>query len=284
MSRCRRAARAAVRALMRDQGKRPLLVVALMLGVFLVWSLLARPREPVTHVRTTGQPSGSAAGSAAAPAPGRYLAVAPVGPAAGSPPATQPVPAGGATTSLPPGASYAQRFAALCAACHGTNGRMEVPLTPVLAGQPSLYVITQLFLFREGRRSNEPMTAVARTLTDDDLRGFSELIGTLPPVPPLPPATPPDPIRMARGQALAEQHKCFFCHGADLGGGEQVPRIGGQHEEYLRLSLRGFHSDSRPGYTQAMTAAVSQIPVEDLDILAYYAARFRGPAGALTGK
>jgi cytochrome c553 len=154
----------------------------------------------------------------------------------------------------------------------------------VLAGQPSLYVITQLFLFREGRRSNEAMTAVAKTLTDDDLRGFSELIDTLPPVAPPPPATPPDPIRMARGQALAEQHKCVLCHGAGLAGGQQVPYIAGQHEDYLQASLRGFHAGSRPGYTQAMTEAVSQIPPEDLDTLAYYVARFRGPAGALTGK
>lgn len=207
----------------------------------------------------------------------------PAAPAAGSgPKATATPPA--ATATVPAGSSYAQRFAALCAACHGANGRIETPLTPVLAGQPSLYVITQLFLFREGRRSNEAMTAVAKTLTDDDLRGFSELIATLPPVPPPPPATPPDPIRMASGQALAQQHKCVFCHGASLVGGEQVPRIGGQHEDYLQASLRGFHSGSRPGYTQAMTGAVSQIPPEDLDTLAYYAARFRGPAGVLTGK
>jgi len=63
-----------------------------------------------------------------------------------------------------------------------------------------------------------------------------------------------------------------------------VPRIAGQHEDYLRLSLRGFQSGTRPGYTQAMTAAVSQIPPEDLDTLAYYAARFVDPAGALTAK
>lgn len=209
--------------------------------------------------------------------------VAPSAPAVGSGPTTT-AKAPAATSDVPAGASYAQRFAALCAACHGANGRIETPLTPVLAGQPSLYVITQLFLFREGRRSNEAMTAVARTLTDDDLRGFSELIGSLPPVPPPPPATPPDPIRMARGQALAEQHKCFFCHGAGLAGGQQVPCIGGQHEEYLQLSLRGFHAGSRPGYTQAMTAAVSQIPPEDLETLAYYVARFREPAGTVTGK
>ena len=175
--------------------------------------------------------------------------------------------------------SYAQRFAGLCAACHGANGRSDMAGTPVLAGQPSLYAITQLFLFREGRRSNEAMTAVAKTLTDDDLRGFSDFIGTLPPVPAPPPATPPDAARMAKGQALAEQHKCVFCHGADLAGGQQVPRIAGQREEYLQASLRGFQSGTRPGYTQAMTAAVSQVPVADLDALAYYAARFTPPAG-----
>lgn len=179
-----------------------------------------------------------------------------------------------AAAKAPAAPSYAERFATLCASCHGANGRAADPLTPVLAGQPSLYAITQLFLFREGRRSNEAMTAVGKTLTDDDLRGFSDHIGTLPPVAPPPPATPPDAARMAKGRALADQHKCVFCHGADLAGGQQVPRIAGQHEDYLRLSLRGFHSGSRPGYTQAMTAAVSQIPVEDLDTLAYYVARF----------
>jgi cytochrome c553 len=89
---------------------------------------------------------------------------------------------------------------------------------------------------------------------------------------------------MAKGQALAEQHKCFFCHGANLGGGQQVARIAGQHEDYLQASLRGFKSGARPGYTQAMIQAVSGIPVEDLDTLAYFAARFPGPAAAPPGK
>jgi hypothetical protein len=33
-----------------------------------------------------------------------------------------------------------------------------------------------------------------------------------------------------------------------------------------------------------MTVAVSQIPPEDLDTLAYYVARFRGPEGPPAGK
>ena len=184
-----------------------------------------------------------------------------------------------------PGAgSYAQRFAGLCAACHGANGRSDMPLTPVLAGQPSFYAITQLFLFREGRRSNEGMTAVAKTLTDDDLRGFSDFIGTLPPVLAPPSATPPDAARIDKARALAQQHKCVFCHGADFSGGQQVPRIAGQREDYLQMSLRGFRSGMRPGYTQAMSAAVSQIPLEDLDTLAYYVARFPDRAAAPAGK
>jgi cytochrome c553 len=98
----------------------------------------------------------------------------------------------------------------------------------------------------------------------------------LPPVPPPAAATPPDEARMAKARGLVEQYKCAFCHGAQLAGGQQVPRIAGQHEDYLRASLRGFQSGKRPGYTQAMTAAVSGIPVEDLDLLAYYIARFPG--------
>ena len=148
--------------------------------------------------------------------------------------------------------------------------------TPVLAGQHSLYAITQLFLFREGRRKNESMIALGKQMTDADLRGFSDYIGTLPPVPAPAPAAPPDAARMKQGQALAQQHKCVFCHGADLAGGQGVPRIGGQKMDYVRATLRGFKSGDRPGYTRAMTEALSQVPVEDLDLLAYYVANFTG--------
>jgi cytochrome c553 len=178
---------------------------------------------------------------------------------------------------------YAQRFATLCAACHGPNGRDGIPGTPALAGQHSFYAITQLFLFREGRRSNEAMTAIAKTMSDADLRGFSDFIGTLPPVPAPPPATPPDAARMKQGAELARQHKCLACHGADLAGGQQVPRIAAQPEEYLQMTLRGFKSGQRVGYTMAMGSAVSQVTPEELDTLAYFVAYFRA-APAATGK
>ena len=148
--------------------------------------------------------------------------------------------------------------------------------TPVLAGQHSLYAITQLFLFREGRRKNEAMIAMAKQMTDTDLRGFSDYIGTLAPVPAPAPAVPPDAARMKKGLALANEHKCLFCHGAALEGGQGVPRIGGQKEDYVRGTLQGFKSGDRPGYTRAMTEALSQVPLEDLPLLAYFVANITG--------
>jgi cytochrome c553 len=191
---------------------------------------------------------------------------------AAAPKAAAPAAAPAATPAI--AGDYAKRFADVCAACHGANGVSETTGTPTLAGQHSFYAITQLFLFREGRRDNEAMTAVAKTMKDADMRGFSEYIGTLPAVASPPASTPPDPARMAQGRELAQQHKCVFCHGNDLAGGQQVPRIAGQREEYLRSSLQGFKSGKRPGYTMAMTEAVSQIAPADLDTLAYFAARF----------
>jgi len=178
-----------------------------------------------------------------------------------------------AAAAAQPAQTYAQRYAALCAACHGANGRSELPGTPSLAGQPSFYAVTQLFLFRDGRRANEAMTAVARTLSDDDLRGFSELIGKMPAVAAPAPAAPHDAARMARGQALAQQHLCMNCHGADLAGGEQVARLAGQREDYLALALKEFKAGTRVGYTPAMNEALGSLAAADLDTLAYWLAR-----------
>jgi len=190
--------------------------------------------------------------------------------------AKKPAARASAAASAPGTVDYAERFRTVCAACHGANGRSDMPGVPVLAGQPSLYAITQLFLFREGRRNNDAMIALAKPMKDADLRGFSDFIGTLPPVPAPAPAAPPDAARMSKGQALAQQHKCVFCHGADLAGGQGVARIGGQKEDYVRATLHGFKSGDRPGYTRAMTEALSQVPAADLDLLAYYVANFTG--------
>jgi cytochrome c553 len=158
---------------------------------------------------------------------------------------------------------------ALCSGCHGEGGRSTMALTPSLAGQPSFYAITQLFLFRDGRRANEAMSAVAKTMSDDDLRFFSDWIGKLPPPEPAP-ATAADAARVAHGAALAKQHLCASCHGADYAGGQQVPRLAHQREDYLAQALAEFKAGKRVGYTPAMSEALARIDAKDLPDLAHY--------------
>lgn len=184
----------------------------------------------------------------------------------------------GAAWAQPAPVDYAQRYTQVCAACHGEGGRGVPGLAPVLAGQPSFYAITQLFLFRAGRRGNEAMTAVAKEMTDTDLRGYSDLIGKLAAVPTATAAQAPDAARMAQGRDLAQRHMCLSCHGNDLAGAPQVPRLAGQHEDYLARTLHEFRAAKRLGYTSAMSEALSGLKPDELDTLAYYLARHSGSA------
>src|SRR5258708_39513372 len=72
-----------------------------------------------------------------------------------------------------------------CLACHGEHGQSETENTPSLGGQQPPYALIQLFMFREKLRVFEPMNEMAKPLSDDDLRTFSDFIGKLPkPQPP----------------------------------------------------------------------------------------------------
>ena len=167
--------------------------------------------------------------------------------------------------------SVAERFKAVCQSCHGEAGVSTMALTPSLAGQPAFYAVTQLFLFREGRRSNPLMTAMAKGMSDSDLRAFSEYIGKLPP-----PAAPAmeglQAQRMGRGATLVQEHRCASCHGADFSGGKQVARLAQQREDYLLQTLTEFQSGARLGYTTAMNETLVGISAEGLQDIAYYLA------------
>ncbi len=183
-------------------------------------------------------------------------------PAAGLPQAPKPA---------APKQNVAQR-AETCFACHGAKGQSQLPLTPSLGAQPSFFVVAQLFLFRDARRGNAPaaMTEAARTLTDDDLRAFADLISKLPPPPPS--GKPPDAQKFARGRALVLNQNCTTCHNPDLSGREQMPRLANQREDYLLKALRDYKSGARLGYGGAMAEELSTLKDADLVDLANFLA------------
>ena len=160
-----------------------------------------------------------------------------------------------------------------CLACHGEKGQSETENTPSLGAQQAPYALIQLFMFREKLRVFEPMNEMAKPLSDDDLRTFSEFIGKLPKS--APPADAGDPARMARGQALAAQHRCNACHNADFSGKENVPRIANQREDYLSKTMREYKDNSRHGYDGSMAEVLQPVTTEQIADLAYYLARVR---------
>src|SRR6202040_3520998 len=133
--------------------------------------------------------------------------------------------------------------AVTCFACHGEHGQSEMENTPSLGGQQAPYALIQLFMFREKLRVFEPMNEMAKPLSDDDLRTFSDFIATLPK--PAPPADTGDPARMQRALAIATQNHCNSCHKADFSGGDNVPRIANQREDYLAKTLAEYKDNSR---------------------------------------
>jgi len=157
-----------------------------------------------------------------------------------------------------------------CLACHGAKGQSETLEVPSLGAQPSPYTLIQLFMFREGLRFAEPMNAMAKELSDEDLQSTADFFATLPP--PHPPAASGEAGRMEQGRALAQQNRCDVCHRPDFSGQENVARLASQREDYLAKTLREYKTGARHGYDATMAEVLQPISDAQIVELAYYLA------------
>lgn len=179
------------------------------------------------------------------------------------------------TVSLLAASAHAQSFKErmdVCLACHGENGTSQTEQTPSLGAQQPAYTLIQLYMFREKMRNIEIMTEMAKGLTDDDLRAFSDFIAKLPqPVP----VDAGDPARMQRAATIVQQHRCASCHNDNFRGRDTIPNIAGQREDYLVRTMREYKDNTRRSYEATMTDLLQAVTVEQIDDLAYYLARVR---------
>ena len=75
----------------------------------------------------------------------------------------------------PPGRAKAQA----CVPCHGQAGMSAAPDAPNLAGQPRMYLVSQLKAFRAGKRQHEVMSVIAKPLTDDDIDQLADWFSSI---------------------------------------------------------------------------------------------------------
>jgi len=180
------------------------------------------------------------------------------------------------TASAPQQAASAQTTGQklpACLACHGANGMANLPGVPSLGAMPSDYVLTQLYMFREKMRVAAPMNALAEPLSDDDLRELGDAINKLPAPQPAGEALAAEEVD--HGNTLVARYHCNSCHGADLAGHDNIPRIAGQREDYLLKSLTAYKSGARPGYSPAMSEASKEIKDEDIPVLTRFVANYK---------
>jgi cytochrome c553 len=67
-----------------------------------------------------------------------------------------------------------------CEHCHGDEGFSPVPTTPNLAGMDKLAVWKQLQDFRSGKRISRPMTPIAQSLSEQDVKDVVAYYSKLP--------------------------------------------------------------------------------------------------------
>jgi cytochrome c553 len=175
--------------------------------------------------------------------------------------------------ALPAAAQSLEERWTLCLACHGERGQSEAADVPSLGAQPLFYLTIQLVMFRDRLRVVDVMNEVMKGLSDNDVRSLADFIAKLPA--PQPQPQPADPARMARAQALLQQHRCNICHRPDFVGQENVPRLAAQREDYLVKTLREYKANTRRGYDASMSDVMHPITDQDILDMAHYLARVK---------
>jgi cytochrome c553 len=157
--------------------------------------------------------------------------------------------------------------AAVCAACHGPDGNAAVPQYPILAGQTPRYLYLQLKDFKEGRRKDPLMSPMAANLSKDDMYDLAAYFAQQKP---LPTNYSVASAKVTEGKQIADNALCPMCHLGGFSGKNEVPRVAGQHYDYVVKQLRDFRERRRTNDAGSMTAYAKSLTDEQIDALAQY--------------
>lgn len=163
------------------------------------------------------------------------------------------------------GTSGAKLATEVCAACHGSRGESGLsPAFPRLAGQRAGYLELQLKAFRNRARA-DPMAqafmwGMSSQLTDAQITQLAAYYAMQKPVKGKPGAAAlvqAGAVIFQQGIPAANVTACVSCHGPHAEGQGLLPRLVGQHAEYLLKQLLLFQSEQRTNGSSAGSSAGS---------------------------
>jgi cytochrome c553 len=175
-------------------------------------------------------------------------------------------------------AEIARLAAQVCANCHGPHGDSISSAFPRLAGQQAAYTEVQLKTFKDHTRGDPYaqayMWGMASQLDENTMKRLAAYYAAERPNP----GRKGDAARMAKGKTIFEQGlpeadvpACALCHGENAQGKDTIPRLAGQHSEYLVKQLAAFKLMQRAN-NPVMHSVTNKMSLEQMQAVAEYAA------------
>lgn len=165
-----------------------------------------------------------------------------------------------------------------CIACHGTDGNLESPTWPKIAGMSREYLIKQLHDFQageEGPRFEPTMLGMVQNLNDQDIADLADFyaskemtIGT----------TELSSFELGQriykgGNPRTGVAACAACHSHDGKGNDlaKFPRLSGQNPGYIIEQLNKFKSQERSNDPNGMMRDIAaKLSDEEIKAVASY--------------
>ncbi|MGU7779325.1 c-type cytochrome [Burkholderia sp. PU8-34] len=164
----------------------------------------------------------------------------------------------------------------VCSNCHGANGMSVSPMFPKLAGQPRAYLIAQLTDFRTHRRADPNAQKFMwgfTHLSDAQIEQIATYFSSRPP----PQGKPDDPPPVDTGRTIFSfglpdkgVAACSTCHGAHGEGVGEIPRLAGQHADYITKQLRVFRRSGERPRGEPMKAVSDNLSEDEMRAVAAY--------------
>ena len=151
-----------------------------------------------------------------------------------------------------------------CVACH--NDKMVA--NPILDGQHAKYIEKQLHDLKKGLRVHAQMQSIAKILDDKQIADLSKTFANKKWANPNPKS---NPAIQDKGKNLVRMGNCTRCHGSELEGTYNIPRLAGQRAQYLKTTLIQYKNKERNNFPP-MSSMLNRYSEEEIGIMAEYIA------------
>lgn len=169
-------------------------------------------------------------------------------------------------SAQPPTATQLNQTA--CVSCHGENGNSVIANIPSLAGQPKIFLETQMVMIREGLREIPEMNGLLKHVSDKQIQELSALLSSQA-LEASNKATK-DLSKFTRGEDLSKKSLCGTCHMPQYQGQNQVPRLAGQREEYLLKTMIAMRDGKAVGRDTMMSGIMVGFSDQQISALAHF--------------